>query len=139
MLRDVKFEEEGVSLEEMSFQIDFCERLLEKNPTFVEAMIVLGELYSRKGLHEKGLGIDLRLVQLRPEDPICHYNLACSYSLLKRNTEALAALEKSIVLGYDDFQFLQKDDDLYALRQDARYQELLNKYQKKRTSQKDSL
>ena len=121
-------------MEDVSFQIDFCERLIEKNPNFVEAMIVLGELYSRKGLHEKGLEMDLRLVQLRSEDPICHYNLACSYSLLKRNTEALEALEKSIILGYDDFQFLQKDTDLHALRQDPRYQELLNKYLKKFTS-----
>ncbi len=120
-----------VALEDLSFEIAFCEKLLEKNPTLIEAMILLGELYSREGFHEKGLAVDLQLVALRPKDPIVHYNLACSYSLLKQPEEALRALEQSIVLGYDDFQFLQKDSDLRSLRQDPRYQDLIKKYLKK--------
>lgn len=126
-------------MEENFFQIEFCEKLIEKNPNFVEALITLGELYTREGLYEKGLQIDLRLVQLRPNDPIFFYNLACSYSLLRKNTEALEALEKCIRLGYEDFQFLEEDADLKELRQDPRYNALIFKYFKKSLPQKDSL
>lgn len=126
-------------MEDILFQIEFCEKLLQKNPNFIEALVSLGELYTQRGLYEKGLEVDLRLTKLRPHDPICYYNLACSYSLLRRHSEALEALEKCIVLGYDDFQFLEKDADLNSLRQDHRFKDLLVKYFKKSISQKDSL
>lgn len=126
-------------MEDITFQIEFCERLLEKYPNFITALITLGELYTRQGLYEKGLEIDLRLTKLRPNDPICHYNLACSYSLLRQHTEALEALEECMVLGYDDLAFLEEDADLNSLRKDPRYKDLLVKYFKKSVSQKDSL
>lgn len=126
-------------MEDITFQIEFCERLLERYPNFTEALTTLGELYTRQGLYEKGLEIDLRLTKLRPHDPICYYNLACSYSLLRQQTEALEALEKCMALGYDDFEFLEEDADLNFLRKDPRYKDLLSKYFKKPLSQKDSL
>ena len=126
-------------MEDIPYQIEFCEKLIEKNPNFVEVLTALGELYTCQGLYEKGLQVDLRLIKLRPNDPICYYNLACSYSLLRQHNEALEALEKCMVLGYDDFQFLKEDSDLNSLRKDPRFKDLLIKYFKKSMSQKDSL
>ena len=116
---------------DLLYEIVFYEKLLVKHPTYVEALSLLSELYTKTGQHEKGLEADLRLAQLRPEDPIVHYNLACSYSLLCRPKEALEALERSISLGYNDFNFLQKDKDLQSLRTEPGYQALLDKYFKK--------
>ena len=121
-------------MEDISFQIQFCEKLLERYPNFVTVLTTLGELYTQQGHYEKGLVIDLRLTKLRPNDPICHYNLACSYSLLRQHTEALDALEKCMALGYDDFEFLEEDSDLNSLRKDPRYKELLVRYFKKSMS-----
>ena len=114
--------------EELQYEITFYERLLEKRPDYVEALALLGELYTKSGQHEKGLTTDLRLAELRPEDPIVHYNLACSYSLLSRPKEALEALERSIRLGYSDIRFLQADKDLQGLHSEPGYQALLEKY-----------
>ena len=114
--------------EDIHYEIAFYEKLLEKNPDYVEALLLLSELYTKTGRHEKGLSADLRLTQLRPADPIVHYNLACSYSLLCRPKEALEALERSISLGYRDVHFLEKDKDLQNLRQEPGYQALLKKY-----------
>ncbi len=116
---------------DLSYEITFYEKLLGGNPDYVEALLILSELYTRSGQHEKGLEADLKLTKLRPEDPIVHYNLACSYSLLHRPKEALVALERSMSLGYNDFNFLQKDKDLQSLHKDPGYQALLTKYFKK--------
>ena len=119
------------SQEDPLYEITFCEKLLERHPDYVEALLLLSELYTKTGQHEKGLGTDLKLTLLRPEDPIVHYNLACSYSLLSRPKEALEALECSIGLGYSDLHFLEKDKDLQNLHQEPGYQALLKKYFKK--------
>ena len=91
-------------------------------------MIALGDVYTKKGRYRDGLEIDQRLVQLKPEDPTIHYNLACSYSLLKMADACLEAIKKAIRLGYCDFAFMEKDPDLQFIRKDPRYKELLSKH-----------
>jgi tetratricopeptide (TPR) repeat protein len=102
---------------QLEFEIGFYESLLRDNPEFTDAMVALGEAYTRRGWYDKGLSIDLQLTQLRERDPVVWYNLACSYSLLKRPTDALDALRTAVRLGYDDFQYLSQDTDLAPLRQ----------------------
>ncbi len=114
--------------EDLDFEISFYERLIEQNPDFVNALIALGDAYTRKGRYRDGLEIDRRLARLRPDDPIVYYNLACSYSLLKMSEECLEALKKSIQLGYRDFKFMEKDPDLQFIRKDNRYKELISQY-----------
>ena len=122
-----------ISREDLDFEISFYEKLLKKNPDFVNALIALAEAYTRIGRYKEGLKIDQRLVELKPDDPIVHYNLACSYSLLKMADPSLSALGKAIHLGYRDFAFIEKDPDLTFIRKDPRYRELLSEYTKKTT------
>ena len=110
----------------LEFEISFYEKLLRAYPDFVDVLVPLGDAYSRRGLHEKGLAVDLRLARLRGNDPLTWYNLACSYSLLKRLDEAIDALRRSIELGYGDLRHLEKDPDLVNLRQSQKYRQLLD-------------
>ena len=110
----------------LEFEISFYEKLLRAYPDFVDVLVPLGDAYSRRGLHEKGLEVDLRLARLRGNDPLAWYNLACSYSLLKRLDEAIDALRRSIELGYGDLRHLQKDPDLVNLRQSQKYRQFLD-------------
>ena len=109
----------------LEFEIHFYEKLLSAYPDFVDVLIPLGNAYTRRGLYEKGLGIDLRLTHLRENDPLTWYNLACSYSLLKRIDESLEALRRAFELGYRDLTYWQKDPDLVNLRQSPRYRQFL--------------
>jgi tetratricopeptide (TPR) repeat protein len=109
----------------LDFEIQFYEKLLKAYPDFIDVLVALGSAYTRRGLHEQGLRVDLRLAQLRGEDPITWYNLACSYSLLKRVEEAMASLRESINRGYRDLSYMQKDPDLLCLRQSPKYRQLL--------------
>ena len=115
----------GETAEELDFEIAFYEGILEQLPDSVDLLMALGNDYTQRGLFEKGLTVDQRLCQLRARDPIIHYNLACSYSLLGRIDEALQALEQAIAYGYSDFRYVQLDPDLENLRGDPRYVSLL--------------
>ena len=120
-----------ISQEDLDFEISFYEGLLKKKPDFVNALIALGDAYTKRGRYKQGLKIDKRLVRLKPRDPIVHYNLACSYSLLKMADFCLEALKKAIGLGYYDFDFINKDPDLEFIREDPRYRKLLSEHTKK--------
>lgn len=109
------------------FELTFFERLVKENPNFVDALIPLAEVYTRKGMYEKGLKIDKKLACLRKEDPMIHYNLACSLALVQEKEDALLALERAIALGYRDFDHMKKDSDLKILREDPRFKILVSK------------
>ena len=109
----------------LEFEIAFYERLLQKHPDFVDALKALGEVYTRRGWYEKGLAVDLKLAQLKADDPIVWYNLACSYSLLRRPDDAVQALRQAIARGYDDFEYLGTDPDLQPLRQSPQFRRFL--------------
>ena len=112
------------------FTIWFLEGVIEKYPTYVECLMYLGNAYTATGMYEKGLKVDLKLARLRPKDPLVHYNLACSFSLLRRLNESLGSLEKAIDLGYDDLVHLVNYSDLDSLRDDEVYKVLINKLKK---------
>ena len=107
------------------FQITFLQSVSVMDPENIEILVQLGDLYSRLGRVEESLKIDLKLVSLCPEEKVFHYNLACSYSLLDDLDLSLLALEKALLLGYDDVEQIENDADLQNLRKDKRYRDLV--------------
>lgn len=114
-------------LKKKNFKIKFYESLIKERPYFFNVLIRLSEEYTKRGFYEKGLELDKRLVELKPDDPIIHYNLACSLSLLGKIDEAFLELKKAFILGYDDFYYMLKDPDLENLRKDERFNDFFNK------------
>ncbi|HJO55947.1 MAG TPA: hypothetical protein QF423_04685 [Candidatus Scalindua sp.] len=112
------------------FTIWFLEGVLDKYPTYVECLMYLGNAYTTTGMYEKGLEVDLKLEKLRPEDPLVHYNLACSLSLVEMLNESLEALEKAIDLGYNDLEHLVNDSDLDGVKDEEGYKVLIHKLKK---------
>lgn len=107
--------------DQLEFDVAFLEGILEQDPYHEEALLFLGNAYTRLGRHADGLRIDLRLVRLLPGNPTCLYNLACSYSLLERLDEAIEALQQATQSGYADVEHMLQDDDLANLRADERF------------------
>lgn len=104
------------SLGQLDFDIDFFERLLARTPDSIETLRILAELVSKKGLVSRAVELDHRLVQLLPDDFLARYNLACSLALAGRPDEAIDALSRAILLGYDDLDHMESDPDLESIR-----------------------
>ena len=109
------------------FQRRFFEAVVSHDPTHLDALVQLGDIYTRQGQYEKGLEIDSRLTELCPDEPNFHYNLACSFSVLGRCDESLNALALAVRLGYDDLDSLQRDEDLKNLRRTASFRRFIAK------------
>jgi tetratricopeptide (TPR) repeat protein len=114
--------------EDIKFEISFYESLIQKDPNFIDALIPLADNYTQAGHYEAGLKIDLKLSELLPKDPVVHYNLACSYSLLNRIPEASEILKKAIILGYKDFDYIEQDPDLSNFRAQPNYYEIKKEF-----------
>ena len=63
------------------FEIRFYEGIIEERPNFINALLSLGDIYTKKGFYQEGLAVDRKLIGLLPQDPIVHYNFACSLVL----------------------------------------------------------
>ena len=113
---------------QLDFDIAFYDRILKRRPDYVDVLRCQGELLSRKGLHNLALAVDRRLAELLPTDYVIRYNLACSLAMGGYRREAIAALRAALEHGYDDFEFLESDSDLDALRDDPAYRALMREY-----------
>ena len=107
---------------DLDVQIGFLEGVVTRDPSFVDALQILGDDYTSRGRFVAGLKVDERLAELRPDEPIVYYNLACSYCLTGKLTRAVAALQKALALGYRDFNWLSRDPDLKRLRNHPSYE-----------------
>ncbi len=114
---------------QLDFELDFFAGILSRCPDYVDVLRIMGNLLTLKGRFAEGLQIDKRLVQLRPSDALAHYNLACSYALLKRPEQSLQTLRRAVELGYRDFRYMKEDHDLDSIRHDPRFRQLLREYE----------
>jgi tetratricopeptide (TPR) repeat protein len=116
---------------QLDFELEFFGRILERHSDFVDVLRVQGNNLTLKGRYAEGLQIDKRLVGLRPGDALAHYNLACSYALLKRPEQALKTLRRAVELGYRDFRYMREDRDLDSIRHDPRFRQLIREFDKR--------
>jgi tetratricopeptide (TPR) repeat protein len=104
-----------------AFDVGFFESVLRHDSQCVEAVEILGGLYTKLGRIADGLRMDRKLVRLQPANPTAHYNLACSLALSKRNSDALRALRQAVGLGYRDFEWMYHDPDLEGLKRSPEF------------------
>jgi Flp pilus assembly protein TadD len=112
------------------FQISVYEDHLSTRPDDADVLEALGHVLTKSGRHREGLAADRKLVELRPDEPVAHYNLACSLALVGDHDAALERLRVALTMGFRDLPFIRKDRDLASLRQDPRFEALLGEFAK---------
>lgn len=103
-------------MKDHDFEISLLEQVLKRNEDDARVIENLAHLYTHVGRFDDGLQMDLRLKSLCPKNAVVCYNLACSYSLCGFYPEAINALDDAVLHGYDDFDHLMNDEDLFRLR-----------------------
>jgi tetratricopeptide (TPR) repeat protein len=95
-------------------------------PGFTRALNELSIIYINKQAYEQALPLLEKIVELEPDSISAHYNLACLYAKYGKIEKSLRWLRKCVELGFNDWQLLEKDDDLKNIRDSLYYKELIN-------------
>lgn len=114
---------------QLDFELGFYSGIIHRHRDYVDALRVHGNNLTLKGRYRDGLEIDQRLIELRPNDPVVRYNLACSYALLGKSDASLKSLRQAIEMGYRDFRYIREDRDLDAIRSDPRFDRILSEFE----------
>jgi hypothetical protein len=113
---------------QLDFELGFYEGILTRHADYTDVLRVHGNNLTTRGRHAEGLNVDRRIVGLRPNDPLAHYNLACSLALLQHTDDSIRSLRRAVELGYRDFRYIREDSDLASIRNDPRFRQLLREY-----------
>jgi len=71
----------------------------------------------------------LRMLDMIPNHVVTCYNLACAESLLGNVEEALNYLERAIIVGYRDLEYILNDQDFNNIRHYPRFIRIIQKLQ----------
>jgi hypothetical protein len=113
---------------DIDFEIGFLESLHKRMQTDATVVEMLANVYTEVGRIDEGLEMDLKHVELEPENPTAHYNLACSLALKSFRIEALDSLRTALEMGFNDFSWMLKDPDLKSLSNDDGFHALLEEF-----------
>ena len=109
-------------------------KAIELNPKLADAYTNRGVAYGGLGQYEKALADYSKAIELNPSDrekSVLHYNTACVYSKLHDQAKAIQSLEESLRIGFLQYipvAAVRSDPDLAYIRNDARFEKLLNRY-----------
>ena len=99
----------------------------ELNPSRPEAFNGIGVTYYARSDYEEALNWYKKSLEVDPNFGDGYYNMACIYSLMKKNEMGLRYLEIALLNGYKEGDALANDTDLNNLREDPRFQEIIAK------------
>ena len=107
--------------------LEKLEQHLELNPEDVQALVIGSAALVDIGEQERGLQWADMALAMDPDDARLMYNLACTYALAGRTDEAFSALDQSFDAGWRQRGWIENDSDLESLRDDPRFQVLLDR------------
>ncbi len=91
------------------------------NPRNVLAYNNLGQCYIKSGQLDMAEETLKKAIALDIKYEVSYYNLSCTKSLQGDTTSAMYWLKESMKNGFDDWEYLDSDEDLTALRKTAQF------------------
>jgi non-specific serine/threonine protein kinase len=104
-----------------------AERQLELDPTDGRALSLGANALELAGQPEKALRWSKRAIDLYPDDQAITVNGACLRARLGRKEEALELLERTVATGSGKRDWIENDPDYDSLRDDPRFQAMLER------------
>lgn len=97
------------------------------DPKDVSAYCNRAGAWAQKKDFDKAIADLNQASRIDPNDATACYAKACLYSLQGNRDQALENLAQAIRLGFGDIELLRTDPDLESIREDPRYQALINR------------
>lgn len=119
-----------------SFALCGAHRLAADEPSYNDLRQNFESAYRDKD-YAKALECSKKLHEMRPEDTDHIYNIACMNCLLGNEAEAYKWLDKLADAGYDDADYLVKDDDFKSMRDDERFKKIVSRMRGERPVEKE--
>lgn len=95
--------------EKLDMAIKNFKKAIIHNAKFIQAFTSLGTAYFMKGLVDESIKANLEAVEIMPEFPIAHNNLAVGYLEKKDYAKAIYHCDKAVSLGFDVPEALKKE------------------------------
>jgi tetratricopeptide (TPR) repeat protein len=102
--KDAKEDEEKVDK-----AIKNLKKAIIHNKNFVQAFTTLGTAYFMKGLYKEGIKANLEALNVQPEFPVPHNNLAVAYLETSEFDKAIFHCDKAVALGFEVAQNLKDE------------------------------
>jgi adenylate cyclase len=103
-----------------------AERHLELRPREARAWYLGAHAHLELGNAVEAAKWNERAMALGPRDPATLYNSACLFALLGDLDRCFECFERAVEHGFSNVQWLEHDPDLDGIREDGRYQQLLD-------------
>jgi len=113
--------------EAISRTLECVEKHIDLHPDDGRALTFGAYALVEQGQPERAREWSERALDADRDEPAIMYNVACTYSLLGENDTAIDLLSRAIQQGYGHRAWLSHDPDLAPLRDDPRFQALLDK------------
>jgi adenylate cyclase len=107
--------------------LDVIQKHLEINPHDTRALYVGANQYCNVGEMDKGLEMAERALGPDEKEPVVLYNVACFYAMKGDSDRAMELLQRAVENGWGDRAWLETDSDLDSLRDDQRFQGLIER------------
>lgn len=95
--------------------------VLRRNPFKKEGIEKFREFDYEGAIDEFKKGLDIS-----PNDPALHFNIACAYSLTEKKDEAFEHLDLAVQNGFKDFDKIRTHDALAFIRVQPEYENFVN-------------
>lgn len=103
------------------------EKHIDLHPDDGRALTFGAYALAERGQNEKAREWSARALDADRDEPAIMYNVACTYSRLGDKDEAIELLDRALQQGYGHRAWLANDPDFTSLRDDPRFQELLDR------------
>ena len=106
----------------------YLRRAVDLDPKHAVATLNLALIYRAMGRYDSAIVHFHNAIRLDSTKPKTFYQIACAYALNNNPAQAITYLKQAYQRGYKNYENLVTDPDLYSLRNNKEFQDLLDKY-----------
>jgi tetratricopeptide (TPR) repeat protein len=107
----------------------YYQKALNTAPNFIPALMHLAINESLKGNQLETVNILKKIIAIDPNRIDSYYNIACIYARKKQIESSLLWLKKAVEKGFNNWELLQKDQDLDNIKDTKYYKAILKELQ----------